>query len=382
MNSVASFPGTEAEHHQARLADAARLAALSATGLMDSLPEEAFDRIVRLARQATGLPVALFSVVDDRRQFLKAQSGLETEGDPVRETPLTSSFCQYVVTSDQPLAVNDSRAHPLLAENGAVVGLGVVAYLGTPVHAPDGQVIGTLCVIDHEPHDWTDAQLNALRDLAAIMETELVLRRTVADRALIMGELNHRLKNLFAIVAAMVRLSRRAHATGDALAADLETRVNALARAHRLIEPAAAIDNHAMTGVTLKELMVTLLAPYLGDGGRAHLQVEGDPVPLGGRAMTSLSLAFHEMATNSAKYGALSQPDPDLRIEWGLRDDVLRLVWVETIGQPVQPADSGGFGSKLLELTLEGQLHGQLQTEATDRGLRHIIHIPQDTLAR
>lgn len=381
---IDKFPDQPSPTHQRDLARPARLASLVATGLPDSLPEEAFDRVVRLATQVTGVPVGLFSLVDDQRQFFKAKAGLEGANASVCETPLSSSFCQYVVTTDRPLAVADARDHPMLHDNGAINGLDVVAYLGTPIHAPSGDVIGSLCAIDNKPRDWTETQAAALRDLAAIIETELVLRQAMAARALIMAEMDHRVKNLFAMVGGMVRLSRRAHETADALAADLEARVGALARAHQLIVPDAGLDAGAKAQVPLIDLMTALLQPYDGaDVAIDRIRLAGPVVPLGPKAATSLALACHEMATNSLKYGALGLPDGVLRLDWLVQDGKLLLDWAELTEKPVDlPADGSGFGSQLLEMTVEGQLQGQITTVTCDRGLRRQIRIPAEMLVK
>lgn len=381
------FPETETEAHRRRLSDADRLATVASTGLMDSLPEEAFDRVVRLATRVTGVPVALFTLVDDRHQFFKARVGLAGANAGTCETPLTSSFCQYVVTSDQPLAVRDSRTHPLLASNGAVAGLGVVAYLGTPIHAPGGQVIGSLCAINHEPQDWTEDQSTALRDLASVIETELALRHSMAERAMILTELNHRVKNLFAMVGGMVRLARREHQDAEALAADIDARVSALARAHQLIVPAAALQGESGSGVQLADLLGSLLLPYEIEDLAGRIEAKGPGVPLGPKTTTHLALALHELATNSVKYGSLGQPGGQLRLDWTLSADHLHLDWHERGAPPARPAEEGqingsGFGSQLLEMTIEGQLQGRLDTSLSDAGLSHRITIPVPMLSR
>lgn len=378
------FPASASTDHLSTLAEPARLAAVAASGLMDSLPDEAFDRVVRLATQLAGVPVGLFTLVDDQRQFLAARTGLVGAHATVCETPLSSSFCQYVVTSNTTLAVSDARAHPLLTDNGAVAGLDVIAYLGTPIHAPGGQVIGSLCAIDHVPHDWTDDQAVALRDLAAIIETELVLRHSMAERAMILTELNHRVKNLFAMVGGMIRLARREYDDAAALAGDLESRVNALARAHQLIVPSSALQGETAAGVPLGDLLASLLAPYQVQGEAARVQITGPNVPLGPQTTTHLALVFHELATNSVKYGALCSPEGRLRLNWTLADGDLHLGWDEVAGTPagVMPGKGAGFGSQLLEMTVEGQLQGSFETLRTELGLSHRITLPALVLAR
>lgn len=382
LTIIPPFPSVEPAAHGQTLADPDRLAALSSTGLMDSMPEEAFDRVVRLATQLTGVPVGLFSLVDTRRQYFKARAGLEEIEPSLCETELSSSLCQYVVSQDQPMAVSDSRTHELLAPNGAVQGLGVVAYLGTPIHAPNGQAIGSLCAIDLVPREWSEAQLATLRDLAAIIEAELKLRQGMAERAMITAELNHRIKNLFAIVSAMVRMSHRQHDDAGDMAADLEARVNALARAHQLIVPSQLNDLGLTGGLALEDLLKVVLAPYLVDGGQRQLSLGGPPVALGGRATTSLALAFHELATNSMKYGVFGTPGARLQLEWQQRDGVLHLSWSELANEMRLVTGKGGFGSQLLEMTIEGQLQGSFSTDVIEAGLQHRIAVPLDMLAQ
>ena len=115
-----------------------RLAALSRSGLLDSPSEDVFDRATRLASRMLGVPVSLLSVVDGERQFFKAAVG-RPAGE--RETPLTRSFCQHVVGDDAALRVVDARRDPRVADNLAIEQDGVIAYLGVPVHDPDGHAL-------------------------------------------------------------------------------------------------------------------------------------------------------------------------------------------------------------------------------------------------
>lgn len=162
-----------------RLRSPSRLQALARTGLLDTEPEEAFDRATRLAAALLEAPVALISLVDADRQFFKSACGLP---DPdLRETPLTHSFCKYVVASEAALIIEDAQAHPLVCDNPAVRDFGVAAYLGVPLRVPGGEVVGTLCVIDQRPRSWTEQQRAQLQDLAASVMTEIALRQHVRD---------------------------------------------------------------------------------------------------------------------------------------------------------------------------------------------------------
>ncbi len=152
-----------------------RIAALRATQLLDSPPEEAFDRLTRLTAGLIGAPVALISLVDERRQFFKSALGLKEPWASRRETPLTHSFCQYATRSRAPLIVEDAREHPVLRESLAIRDLNVIAYAGMPL-VIDDEAIGALCVVDDKPRRWTQEELTLLRDLAESVVSEIELR--------------------------------------------------------------------------------------------------------------------------------------------------------------------------------------------------------------
>jgi hypothetical protein len=168
----------EAEQRRALLAAAAaardpdRLAALRATGLLDSDPEPGFDRHARLAAQMLNAPIALVSLVDEDRQFFKSGLGVEE-----RETPLSHSFCQHAVARREPLVVDDAREHPILKDNPAVLEMGAIAYAGVPLIDPAGQALGTLCVLDNRPRQWSSHQVELLADLAESVMSEIALAK-------------------------------------------------------------------------------------------------------------------------------------------------------------------------------------------------------------
>ena len=161
------------------LAHPDRLAALRATALLDSPPEERFDRLTRLAARVLDAPIALVSLVDDERQFFKSCVGLPEPLASLRQTPLSHSFCKQAVVSGQPLLVNDARQDPLFSDNPSVREFAVIAYAGIPLTTADGAVIGSFCVIDHKPRRWTDADVANLADLAASVATEIDLTRSL-----------------------------------------------------------------------------------------------------------------------------------------------------------------------------------------------------------
>ena len=157
--------------------DPERLEALRATGLLDSAPDPGFDRHVRLAAEVLNAPVALVSLVDEKRQFFKSCLGVAEPWASDREAPLSHSFCQHAVAQREPLVVDDAREHPVLRDNPAIVDMGAVAYAGVPLVDAGGHALGTLCVIDSRPRQWSSHQVALLADLAASVVSEIALAR-------------------------------------------------------------------------------------------------------------------------------------------------------------------------------------------------------------
>ncbi|MCH9673541.1 MAG: diguanylate cyclase [Gammaproteobacteria bacterium] len=153
-----------------------RLAALHALKLLDTPPEERFDRITRLARRVFGVPIALVSLVDERRQWFKSAVGLER-----RETPREISFCTHAIRGEAVFVVPDASQDYRFANNPLVLGEPYVRfYAGYPLRSADGSAVGTLCLIDAVPRTMQSGDIDALEDLASLVERELFADMTTA----------------------------------------------------------------------------------------------------------------------------------------------------------------------------------------------------------
>jgi GAF domain-containing protein len=144
------------------------------------LPAEAvpiFDRFARLVADRLNVPVALVSLVDVNGQVFPGAFGLPEPWLSERATPLSHSFCRHVITSGDALVVGNANDDALVANNPAVMELGVIAYAGVPLRTGDGPVVGAMCAIDHQPRVWTPEQLGDLTELAAACS--LALRDSV-----------------------------------------------------------------------------------------------------------------------------------------------------------------------------------------------------------
>jgi diguanylate cyclase (GGDEF)-like protein len=160
-----------------------RLEVVRRLGLLDAPPEESFDRLTRMATRLTGAPVSMAVLVDDDRQFFVSESGLTGPAARDRQTPLSHSFCQHVVARASPFLVPDAHEDERVRDNPAIEELGVVAYAGVPLVC-DGETVGSLCLVDHERHDWSPDEVEVLHDLAGIAMTEMSLRIAAAEQRL------------------------------------------------------------------------------------------------------------------------------------------------------------------------------------------------------
>ena len=162
--------------------DPERLARLRATALLDAPTDAAFDRLTRLAAKLLAAPLSTVTLVDADRQFYMSCTGMPEPLATERQTPLEMSFCKHTVVLGKPLVIPDTLGHSVVGDNPAIAGFGVRAYAGIPLLTSDQYALGTLCVMDLVPRDWTEDQIESLTDLAAAVSTEIELRMDIAER--------------------------------------------------------------------------------------------------------------------------------------------------------------------------------------------------------
>lgn len=196
------------------------------------------------------------------------------------------------------------------------------------------------------------------------------LKAVEEERRLLLREMDHRVKNLFSVALGMVSMTARAADSVPEMAEALRGRLGALAKAHDLIRPAVGGGDGQNRTTTLRGLIDSILQPYLGAGGEAQISVDGPEVMLGEGASVGLALIFHELATNAAKYGALSTAQGRLSVAWTVADGDLALVWTERVGGgPVTPPETHGFGSELAHATAVDRLGGAIGFDWRPQGL-------------
>ena len=199
---------------------------------------------------------------------------------------------------------------------------------------------------------------------------------------LLSRELSHRIKNIFAVISGLIGLSSRQDPSVRTFAKSLQDRIAALGRAHEFARPHSEASRPALGGSTLKGLLQEIFRPYpASDDGR--IVIVGDDVAIDDRGATPIALVFHELATNAAKYGALSSAAGRVDLEIARTEEAVRVTWCEAGGPAIQgEPERTGFGTRLAELSVAQQLGGVIRREWMPKGLRVEIEILVNRLSR
>ena len=151
--------------------EAARIQSLQSLGILDTPPEERFDRLTRIARRMFGVSIALVSLVDTNRQWFKSSAGLDA-----KETPREISFCGHTILNEDVLIIPDTTKDDRFADNPLVLDEpNIRFYAGCPLKHIDGSRLGTLCIIDQSPKELTEEDIEDLKGLASLAERELMV---------------------------------------------------------------------------------------------------------------------------------------------------------------------------------------------------------------
>jgi len=283
----------KAQHHPL---EPARLAALRAYDILDTPRESAFDDIVMLASQICGTPISVINLIDETRQWFKAETGLG-----VRETPLDTSICAHVILEKDFVEIPDTLADVRMADNPlCLADPGLRFYAGALLRSKGGLPIGTLCVLDNEPRALNQLQRDALRVLADQVMTQLDLRAVIANESVMRSEIDHRVKNSLQVVNSFVSLERGAsnnHETHDTLDR-VAKQINIVAALHEHLGIAATGDLIEL-GPYLDKV-VSLINSTLA----ADVAVQGsfDNLVIRPEQASTVATIINELATNALKH--------------------------------------------------------------------------------
>jgi two-component sensor histidine kinase len=197
-------------------------------------------------------------------------------------------------------------------------------------------------------------------------------KRVEEQQTTMVAELNHRVKNILAIVQSVAAQTVRSSSTLENFAGAFAGRLKALAVAHDVL------TQTRWAGIGLSELLVAVLAPYRTPED-PRISIMGPAILLPARAVVPLSMALHEMTTNAAKYGALSKRCGHIGITWQVSGDIeksIELVWQEQGGPAVKAGASGGFGTTLIDHVIRHDIDGSTQIDFDPAGVRWTIAFP------
>ncbi|MGO4170297.1 sensor histidine kinase [Novosphingobium sp.] len=370
---------------------AERLAVRQLLGKMVDAPDEVMPRMVAHALELTQASASGLSILDEshdppvfRWQHLNGALA-RFEG---ALTPRHNSPCGETLDRDAPLLCrHPERVYDWIAEHDLVI----PEVLLVPIRIGKERAHGTLWVVAQHEDQFDSEDLRIVSELADLVavarkmqQDKLRLQEALEQQSMIAREMDHRVKNLFALTQAMIEMSAR-HATSPAeLAQSLTGRLQALARAHAMPEHTGAAEKEPGS-LDRTELSALIQAPLeahtsLAEPGRVCCK--GEPIPLGPQATTSLALLFNELTTNSVKYGSLGSGEGHVRVEWEACGPDLVIRWEERGGPRLAgPPARQGFGTKLMQQVLRGRLKGRLEKNWDPDGLVAIVRLMRDRLA-
>jgi two-component sensor histidine kinase len=276
--------------------EAARLAALYRYDILDTEREADFDDIVELAAELCGTKISVINLIDADRQWFKAETGLG-----VRETPLETSICSHVILENDFVEIPDTHADTRTQDNPLCRDEpGLRFYAGALLKSRDGFPIGTLCVLHDEPYALNAFQKKSLRTLARQVMRELDLRLALRDQQVLLGEMDHRVKNSLQSVSSLVRLyqTRAGEENRDAFDA-VSRRVDAISLLHQELHQAAEIET-----VPLDRFIPRVIA-LLQDSSPDNIVIEAeiDPISVGSAYASAIGIIVSEFVANSLKHG-------------------------------------------------------------------------------
>jgi two-component sensor histidine kinase len=360
-----------------------RLATLHSYRVLDTPPEPALNDLVQLAAHCCQAPIALISLIDERRQWFKAQVGLG-----VRETPLDRSICLSAMLEPGMTIIPNLTENSRFADNPLVAGEPHLRfYAGAVLRTPDGVPLGALCVFDRVARDLTEEQASTLTMLARQVMSQLELRRAIAERderlevssrieqrqSLLVRELHHRVKNTLATVQALVGATGRSSGSFDEFYHSFSKRIISLAKTHNLLT-----EDYWQTAL-LREIALNELKPF-AESRQPRFMLLGPAVELSADLAVPVGMALHELTTNAVQYGALSIPTGYVRVQWSVGETEgvrkLHLEWREFGGPAVSEPQHQGFGSTLLQRVLPMQCHAEVEVRYDRTGLRFQMSAP------
>lgn len=317
-----------------------------------------------MAAELCGTPIAVINLIDENRQWFKAEIGLG-----VRETPLESSICAHVILQPGLTLIPDTLNDPRLMDNPLCIAApNLRFYAGTLLTTDDGLPLGTLCVLDHQPRTLTPRQQRHLTSLAEQVMIQIQLTRDLRLANELRLEVDHRVKNSLGLVGSLLGLqaSRSPHAEVKSALQFARNRISSVALIHDQLYSAGATSE-----VDMREF-VGKLSTSLNSQAKSGVIVRANvpSVMLPARSAMHAGIILNELATNALRHGLARSSRGAVEIVGELVSDGLKLnVTDDGQGLPADfaPASSTGLGMRLV-LSLARQLGGSLTWSTSPSG--------------
>lgn len=339
-----------------------RLTTLRQFDILDTPRERDFDDIVALASEICGTPIAVINLIDEHRQWFKAEVGLG-----VRETPLATSICSHVILEEDFVEIEDTLIDKRTADNELCLAPdnGLRFYAGALLRAENGLPIGTFCVLDTKPNKLTDMQRRVLSILARRVMRELELRVALKSQDALRNEMDHRVKNSLQTISSNLNVQERlGKRTGDWPAAFSAVRrqIDAVSAVHRELHRSKGSET-----LNLSDYLQTLtghLAQSIPAG--ISLEVDAASIMIPPKIATSLGVVINEFVANAMKHAFHNQQSGEITVSATHDGRQLNLICHNDAGEDVAPApkETTGLGQRLLKAAIAQ--HGGIVDQGPD----------------
>lgn len=362
-----------------------RVAALSAANILDTPPDPKFDAITDLLRDLCDVPVALVSLVESDRQWFKSVKGLD-----ICETPIEQSICAHAILQSDLFVISDTWKdertvnNPLCKED-FMSGKPFRFYAGMPLNSPNGQPLGSLCILDYKPRHLDETQVKLLTVMGGQVETLIELNQHITNQEVLHNEMDHRVKNSLQSVLSMIRLYASRAEKDKALGPSgreafkaVQRRVESIALLHEELHQDRSSGN-----VNLKAYLGKVIK-LLQTSAPSNVQLKGDfeKMSVSSHEATAIAVIISEFSANSIKHAFPDNRDGSVSFTvTPTTDGGLRLLCEDNgVGGDSDIRETGentveGLGLRLMEASAS-QVEGSIDRGPTEDGYQLELIIP------
>ncbi len=364
-----------------------RLAALSAANIIDTPPDPKFDAITDLIRDFCDVPVALVSLVESDRQWFKSVKGLD-----ICETPIEQSICAHAILQEDLFIISDTWEDERTVNNPLcridfMAGKPFRFYAGMPLNSPNGQPLGSLCVLDYKPRELDEKQKRLLRVMGEQVETLIELNQHITNQEILHNEMDHRVKNSLQSVLSMIRLySSRADKdkalgpSGREAFKAVQRRVESIALLHEELHQAETSGN-----INLKTYLEKIVK-LLQTSAPSNVLLKGsfEKMSVTSHEATAIAVIVSEFSANSIKHAFPDNRDGivTFTVETPSEGGLRLLCQDNGVGIDEEIRETGenkvdGLGLRLMEASAS-QVEGVMERGPIESGYQLELIIPPD----